>query len=133
MSKTVVKDCRIILGGQDVSRRVVRWKIDARVGELAVVMLQVVLDSNMFKVDKSAVAFGKGFRATTGPTSRNGLEIVQGYKVTVNDIDISSHVAGYDFVARCGELAQLKLYIQADRDILSINGCYPWEMPDAAP
>jgi hypothetical protein len=53
--------------------------------------------------------------------------------ILINGTDISSWITGYDRKVSVGRLDSVLLYIQCDREILSINGGYPWEeMPGQA-
>lgn len=122
MSKSVALKARIILGGQDVSDLVTRWKYEAKIGELNVVELDFLKKDEVFKIDR--LVDGSEIAVTA-----NGITYTRYAKITVNDVDISSHVNSWAVLhgPRAADIVQLVLC--ADRDILQINGGYPWEAP----
>lgn len=119
MSKYVCRNSSIILGGVDVSDRISRWAVVARVNDLIVVELDYIDDGRLRFIEKDRVMRG-GLRV-----ARNGGERT----IFIDDVNISSWVYSYERVVRIGELDIYRLHLHADREVLSINGMHPWEEP----
>lgn len=121
MTKQVFRSARIILAGHDMSDRVAAWNLGAEVG--AVYMFVVdILDDGDVTIDepdwgKIRVAYNKG---QAGPHRT----------IRVCGTDISGWVKRYDRITEVGEIDRYRLHLYADREILSINGTYPWEDPE---
>jgi hypothetical protein len=113
--KRVCKSARITLGGEDISSWVISTKINAKVGELYTVDLEV-LDGNWLSIEDKS-------RPSSNPA---GTKITSNAEVIVQGSDISSHIFGYEFVRRAGEVDTVKLRVQADENVITFNGTTPW-------
>ena len=130
MAKHVFSEAQIILGGKDISPRVERWHLGARVGELYVAEIDIHDTPRVIRITEQD--------ARLGPT---GIRISRNAKVEVREygdddsnwVDISAWVQGYSRIVQVNEIDIIRLHVQADREVLSINGTHPWEYQRATP
>lgn len=117
MSKKVFVQARIVLGGVDVSDTVMRWSVGGKVGELYTAELDLI------KTDQLQIR-------RRGEHLTGGRSYTHNDVVTVGGVDISKWLTTYHEIASVKELDGVRLFIQADRDVLSINGTHPWEFAE---
>lgn len=117
MSKTVYTDARIILGGVDVSERVSRWSVGAKIGSLYIAEIDIQDTPEIIAISQDSRGRNK-----------HGLRIPISDQVKVGGVDISSWIYRYDRITRVDKADVIRLYVQCDRDVLSINGTHPWEL-----
>jgi len=125
VSKKIYRNVTIILGGQDVSDWVTRWKVGGDIGELYTAEIDLI-DS----ADVVTVEFGKG--SISQQPRRGGYAAVRVATddiIKVRGVDVSDHIYGYDRSVEVGKAPVIRLYIQVDSDILTVNGTHPWEEP----
>lgn len=118
MSKQAYKDARIILGGVDVSDTVVRWSVGAKIGHLYVAKIDLI-KTDQLKIAKKGEYLPGGRRVVTV----NDV-------ITVGGVDISKWIARYQEITRVRKSDEVRLFVQADKDVLSINGTHPWEFAE---
>lgn len=125
MAKKVYTDGKFFLGGVDVSDSVHAWSVGATIGELH--MAEITLQDNpkLIRITERDERSKFGVRVSTNAK----IEVSAGDGVWA---DISNWVSGWDKIVRVGRVDLIRLRIQADRDVLSINGTTPWEMQGAA-
>lgn len=123
MAKKVSRDQRVALYGVDISHVVYRWAVDATVGEVVTVELDVSTDCFLAK---KIVPEGVKDRPWN-PTTQAEIHISPNGG-TAWTPDLASHVFGWDFITRVGKPDLVRVYLQADADVLVINGTAPWEV-----
>ena len=112
MPKSVFTKGKITLGGVDVSDHVTRWSIDARVGDLYVCRLHLIGHKDIVSFPYRDVTLVKGQFGVT---------------------DVSAWIASYWTRHYPDERSDtLVLNVQCDRNVLCINGTYPWEPPEGS-
>lgn len=128
MAKQVFAAAQILLGGKDISPRVEGWRVGAQVGELYIAEIDIHDTPRIIRITEQD--------ARVEPT---GLRISRNAKIEVREydgdeyVDISAWIQGWDRIVRVHQIDIIRLFIQADRDILSINGTHPWEYQRATP
>lgn len=111
MSKTICRTPEIILGGIDVSKIFVSANISIRYGDLNKVYLTLRNDRSYIQINRD---------------DTRALAAIND-KIWIKDVDVSSWVEAYSFVNHATYGRTVELTLHADRDVLSINGTYPWE------
>lgn len=122
MTKSVYIGHEIILAGADVSKLMNRWSIDAEIGHLNEVTLELTHDPSVITVMEMVKAAGP-YLATK---EADGM-------IRVKGVDITKWVTAMEFVRFPGEFHRIRLKLAADPTILKINGGYPWLPPAEYP
>lgn len=125
VTKRVVRATTVVLGGHDISDRVVSWVIHGVVGDTYMVDL-VVLDDGTVVIEEPEWFTGKLRVAGGTAAGRHSSP----RKILVNGTDISSIVRGYERVTEVGEVDAVRLHLYADSDFLTINGSQIWDWDD---
>lgn len=131
MTKRINKGARILLGGVDVSDITTRWQVGAATGELYEAQIDLLDLPSRIKTIRPPNSFN---RPSKNPqTASGGAEVIHRLRVATDDtilvggVDISKWITGYERVSSVGKADVVRLHVQCDTDVLSINGAHPWE------
>ena len=113
-NKRVCRDSTVLLGGVDVSNRVVKWVLIGEVGDLYMCHLTLIDAPLLLTI-------------TPDPELSTRLRVARSDDVVVGGVNISAWITGYRRIVHVGEIDTVELHVQCDRDVLAINGGYPWE------
>lgn len=106
----------------DISHRVCGWGITAIVGELYNLDL-------VFNWNRDAIRIKNNGGYTTDDSGTNTYRVAKDDTITVDGVDLSNWVHGYQIDTKAGGVDQLTLNLMPDKDVLRINGTHPWEEP----
>ena len=128
MSKKVNRGARIVLGNTDISEYVVRWSVGGEVGGLYVAEIDILDYPQVIVIDREER------RSVSRNTAKGGAQVLHkgvrvplADKVLIKGTDISRWIGRYDHITRPGEADIIRLYVQCDSEVLSINNTTPWE------
>ncbi|MGW6255463.1 hypothetical protein [Streptomyces sp. NPDC055085] len=96
-----------MLGGQNISDWVSSFSFSGKPGDVYRFTVEIPDDPQVIDIDDDA------------PQPSGSIK--------VRGAEINHHVSGYEYVKAAGKQDVVRLHIQADTDILSINGTHPWE------
>lgn len=127
MAKRVALQQAITLGGHDISEWVARWAVAAEVGNLIRAEVDIIVDRDEtpLRIEEGPQISQVGARGFTGAKEVRGVLVAS--VVTINGTDISSHIEGWSEIVMVGKPKVVRLLLQADKSILSINDTAPWE------
>lgn len=139
MSKKVNTGARIVLGGEDISEFVVRWSVGAAIGDLYVAEIDLIDTRSVIVIEQDAqdnranILSGMDLESITGKQQyiagavRTGGRVPLADVIKVKGVDVSAWISGYDRLTRVCEADVIRLHVQCDSEVLSINGSTPWE------
>lgn len=131
MSKCVNKGARIILGGSDITDHVNRWAVIGEIGQLYEAEIDILDDPRVITIEQteSCVSVTRKPETAVGgcKVAHRGLRVAKDDVIQIKGEDISRWISRYDRISRVGNADTIRLYVQCDRDVLSINGTHPWE------